>query len=84
MTIIPDKIFIDMDGVLADFDRGVIELCGMQPVPQKEDWAHGEEKIMWERVRMTEHFYDRLEIMPGAKEMFDALYERYGNKVEIL
>ena len=24
-----EKIYLDMDGVLADFDRGVRELCGM-------------------------------------------------------
>ena len=53
------KIYIDMDGVLADFDRGLKEFCGLEPIRQKN-------------------------FGPGAKEMFDTLYEKYGDKVEIL
>ena len=39
---------------------------------------------MWQSIKETGHFYDKLELMPGAKEMFDALYGRYGAKCEIL
>ena len=28
------RIYFDMDGVLADFDRGVRDLCGLEPVDQ--------------------------------------------------
>jgi len=28
-----EKIYFDMDGVLADFAKGVRELCGMEPSP---------------------------------------------------
>ena len=31
------KIYFDMDGVLADFKRGVRELCGFEAPPQPED-----------------------------------------------
>ena len=34
MTV--DKIYFDMDGVLADFDRGVKELCGFVPQSQND------------------------------------------------
>lgn len=30
----PEKIYFDMDGVLADFDRGIRELCGIEPMDQ--------------------------------------------------
>jgi len=29
-----EKIFFDMDGVLADFDGGVTRLCGLKPLVQ--------------------------------------------------
>ena len=37
------KIYLDMDGVLADFDSGVRELCGIEPPPQDERWQPGEQ-----------------------------------------
>ena len=77
-----EKIYFDMDGVLADFDRGIKELCGLEPRPQ--DSSLGSDADMWEKVKEVEHFYDKLFLMPGAKEMFDAVYSKYGDKCEIL
>ena len=77
------KIYFDMDGVLADFNRGVRELCGMD-APDQEKPDPEKDNVMWERIRKADHFYDRLELMPGAKEMFDRLWEKYGDKCEIL
>ena len=80
-----EKIYFDMDGVLADFDRGVTELCGLEPMPQNIKPRNEQaEDHMWEEIRKVEHYYDLLEIVPGAKEMFDRLYERYGHRCEIL
>ena len=78
-------IYLDMDGVLANFERGVKELCGIEPLSQngkRQDLQL--DALMWERIRETEHFYDRLELMPGAKELFDRIYEKYGDQCEIL
>ncbi len=77
------KIYIDMDGVLADFDRGIRELCGMEPIKQTELTPESSDAI-WEAVKAVEHYYDKLELVPGAKEMFDALYKKYGDRCEIL
>ena len=78
-------IYLDMDGVLADFDRGVKELCGLEPLSQNgKRRDRKRDDLMWERIRETDHFYDRLELMPGAKELFDSLYGKYGNQCEIL
>ena len=79
------KIFFDMDGVLADFDRGIVELCKMVPLPQNAKQRNEEkENEMWAKVKEVGHFYDKLEPIPGAKEMFDAVYSKYGDKCEIL
>ena len=79
-----EKIYFDMDGVLADFDRGVKEFCGMQPLQQGGKRSEEEDNKMWMRIREVEHFYDKLEPMPGALEMFQKIYEKYGDHCEIL
>ena len=78
------KIYFDMDGVLADFDGGVTKLCGLRPVKQGEHRSKEEDDLMWEKIREVDHFYDKLEPMPGAVELFLELYEKYGDKCEIL
>ena len=79
-----EKIYFDMDGVLADFDRGVEELCGMPRPGQGKSRSQEEDDLMWERIRAVERFYDKLEPMPGALELFGTLRGRYGDRVEIL
>ena len=80
-----EKIYFDMDGVLADFERGVKELCGIDtPDQNSKERTKEEDDAMWAAIKETGHFYDLLELMPGAKEMFDTVYEKYGDKVEIL
>ncbi len=78
------KIYFDMDGVLADFDGGVSKLCGMPLLKPGERRSKEEDDLMWERIRRVGHFYDKLEPMPGAVELFHELYEKYGDKCEIL
>lgn len=79
-----EKIYIDMDGVLADFDRGVEELCGVaRPEPGKSR-TQANDNLMWERMKSVEHFYNNLEPMPGAIEMFNIIRAQYGDCVEIL
>ena len=80
-----EKIYFDMDGVLADFERGVRELCGITPPSQNDkDQRPGADDEMWAAIKECVHFYDLLELMPGAKAMFDAVYSKYGDKCEIL
>lgn len=78
------KIYFDMDSVLADFERGVREICKMDPPIQNGTPDPERDDEMWKRIKEADHFYDRLELMPGAKELFDAVYNKYGDKCEIL
>lgn len=77
------KIYFDLDGVLADFDRGVRELCGLTPMEQSS-MTSKQHDALWAEVKKVEHFYDRLEPMEGACELFREAYEKYGRRCEIL
>lgn len=80
-----EKIYFDMDGVLADFERGVKELCHMDPPDQNDKDKNPQlDDEMWARIKEVGNFYDKLELMPGAKEMFDLVYNKYQDRCEIL
>ena len=79
-----EKIYLDMDGVLVDFDRGCLELCGMKASSQDGERDPHYDDLMWEAIRKIDRFYEKLELMPGAKEMFDRIREKYGDRCEIL
>lgn len=77
------KIYFDMDGVLTDFDGAVESLCNMKRRSQ-EVTTPEQDDMLWARIRQVPHFFNRLEPMPGALEMFRRVYEKYGDRVEIL
>ena len=77
------KIYFDMDGVLSDFERGVAELCGLEPQPQGKN-SPEEDDRMFEAIRNVEHFYDRLKSLPGAVELFQEAWKQYGDDCQIL
>jgi len=64
------KLFLDADGVLADFDAGVHRLLGMSYdafVAKKGVGA------FWRALAKAPDFYARLPEMPDARELFDAV-----------
>lgn len=72
-----------MDGVLADFDRGVRELLKLPSVDQAHKTERQDDE-MYEKMREVEHFYDLLEPIPGSLELFKNVYSCHKGKVEIL
>ena len=59
-------LFVDLDGVLADFDKGVKDLTGKLPQDLHP-------KAMWPRLAKTPGFYDSLDWMPDGKELWEAV-----------
>lgn len=57
-------IFVDLDGVLADFDRAVEEITGLPPSQQTP-------RAMWPRLAGTRDFYANIPWMPDGPELWD-------------
>lgn len=78
------KIYFDMDGVLADFDRGVREILGLKPVRQ-EDQTDEETDLLFNEMKEADHFYYRLKAVKGSLELFNEIFRQFGrDRVEIL
>ncbi len=60
------QLFVDLDGVLADFDLGVRRACGREP-------SEMEPRRMWPVLARTPGFYARLEWMNGGRQLWNAL-----------
>lgn len=63
MTI---QVFVDMDGVLADFDTGYAHAFGNRPDKEKDD-------VDWDRVRLKKDFYFDLPPMPDALHLWHGI-----------
>lgn len=57
------KLFLDLDGVLADFDEAVMRLLGRHP----DELPPG---LMWSTVRKAPNFFGTLRMMADAKELW--------------
>lgn len=65
------KLFLDCDGVLADFDAGArAALGGMTPA--QFEAAHSKREF-WRRLASTPNFYGGLPLLPDARLLFDAV-----------
>jgi 5'(3')-deoxyribonucleotidase len=64
------RLFLDADGVLADFDLGARRLLGSRP---KEYIAKHGRGLFWKRLAKTPNFYGSLPEMPDARTLFDAV-----------
>ena len=75
------KIYFDMDGVLADFEGGVKMLTG-QGFGQPGDRPTKQDEAMWAAIKEVPHFYDKLEPLVAGVTAFRAVRAKYGDKVE--
>ena len=63
-------LFLDCDGVLADFDAGAKALLGMSPAAFEARHGRGE---FWKRLARAGNFYGDLPEMADARRLFDAV-----------
>ncbi|MEO6198909.1 MAG: hypothetical protein ABIO68_03080 [Sphingomicrobium sp.] len=70
MTARTPRLFLDADGVLADFDAGVKELLGARP---DEYIAEHSQREFWRRLANAPDFYAQLPEMAHARRLFDAV-----------
>ena len=66
----PPRLFLDADGVLADFDLGAKRLLGASP---KEYIAKHGRGSFWKRLAKAKNFYGSLPEMPDARLLFEAV-----------
>lgn len=64
------QLYLDCDGVLADFDAGAEAMLGMKP--RAFQHRHGIGR-MWAKLASAPDFYGTLPVMPGARRLFDAV-----------
>ena len=64
------RLFLDCDGVLADFDTYASQLFGMPP---RQFAARYGAKRFWSRIARHEDFFYKLPLMPDARELWDAV-----------
>jgi 5'(3')-deoxyribonucleotidase len=64
------RLFLDADGVLADFDLGARRLLGLSP---KDFIARHGRGTFWKRLANAKNFYGSLEEMPDARRLFHAV-----------
>jgi hypothetical protein len=64
------RLFLDADGVLADFDEGAKMLLGM--TPRQFEARHGRREF-WRRIASARNFYGSLPEMPDARLLFAAV-----------
>ena len=66
----PRQLFLDCDGVLADFEAGAKAVVGRPPDVFIAEHGAGR---FWARLAKAPDFYARLPLMPGAKQLFEAV-----------
>jgi hypothetical protein len=64
------QLYLDCDGVLADFDAGATKLLGLPPKPFQDKFGAGR---FWAKLAKAGDFYATLPLMPDAMELFDAV-----------
>ena len=66
LIIEANVLYCDLDGVLVDFEQGVINRLGKNPQELNRN-------MMWAVLRKTPNFYDKLSWMPKGRTLWEAI-----------
>jgi hypothetical protein len=64
------QLYLDCDGVLADFDAGATSVLGLPP--REFQRRHGPRRF-WKELAAAPDFYFTLPLLPDATELFEAV-----------
>ena len=64
------QLYLDCDGVLADFDKGATAILGMKP--KAFEHRHGLGRF-WQELAQAPDFYFSLPLLPDAMQLLDAV-----------
>ena len=64
------QIYLDCDGVLADFDKGAEAILGLPPAAFEKRHGPGE---FWKRLARADGFFEHLDPLPDAQELYEAV-----------
>jgi 8-oxo-dGTP pyrophosphatase MutT (NUDIX family)/5'(3')-deoxyribonucleotidase len=67
------KVFLDMDGVLADFDFGFKAILGVLPAEGFKKW--GDYKV-WKKLDEIPHFWLNLKPLPGYDKLLEFVSDK--------
>ena len=65
------KLFVDLDGVLADFDKSAGAILGTDNI-YKYEFVWGQE-VFWQKLNAYQKFFRNLEKMPDADRLWSAV-----------
>lgn len=69
-------VYVDMDGVVADFDKKMAELNPSLYVGEGENWEE-RSKIVSDEIAKCPKFFLQLDPIPGAIEAVNKLFDKY-------
>ena len=68
------QIFLDCDGVLADFDKAAEQILGLAPAIFEDRPGSAQ---FWSRLASTDIFFENLEPLPDAYELYEAVRHKH-------
>lgn len=66
-----NTIYLDMDGVCADWDRAAEAFLGIPPRLNPINGNYTVTEVEWNRLKEAGHFYRDLPLMPGVDQLVD-------------